>query len=291
MVLLLRPLAASRLSARDSRPAQRRQRGARSRPVAAALREGMAEWVTPDGVYAPASTWIVTADAPRCPAAGLPTGPVCTIRRCEGGATRRSLRCWRRRSGNRHAGRRRHVGNGRSGEELASARLPQQRAADHPRRLSRAADPLQRRRCARHDVARLAGQGAAQPSPRYGAELRRQLPRPDARDLRGRQAEGASRERPDRTDQPAHPRLPRLAGSQPRQRLPADRTASELQLRIRHPQRPAGRCVLVSPTPAHVRRAADLRRARRSDRAGGRLDTCRRCATSHSAGSSSRTRR
>lgn len=33
-------------------------------PVAAALREGMAEWVTPDGVYAPASTWIVTADAP-----------------------------------------------------------------------------------------------------------------------------------------------------------------------------------------------------------------------------------
>jgi SAM-dependent methyltransferase len=33
-------------------------------PVAAALREGMAEWVTPDGVYAPASTWIVTANAP-----------------------------------------------------------------------------------------------------------------------------------------------------------------------------------------------------------------------------------
>jgi SAM-dependent methyltransferase len=33
-------------------------------PVAAALREGMAEWVTPDGVYAPASTWIVTANVP-----------------------------------------------------------------------------------------------------------------------------------------------------------------------------------------------------------------------------------
>ena len=33
-------------------------------PVAAALREGMAEWVTPDGVYGPASTWIVTANAP-----------------------------------------------------------------------------------------------------------------------------------------------------------------------------------------------------------------------------------
>jgi ubiquinone/menaquinone biosynthesis C-methylase UbiE len=33
-------------------------------PVAAALREGMAEWVTPDGVYAPASTWIVTANTP-----------------------------------------------------------------------------------------------------------------------------------------------------------------------------------------------------------------------------------
>jgi SAM-dependent methyltransferase len=34
-------------------------------PVAAALREDMAEWVTPDGVLAPASTWIVTANAPR----------------------------------------------------------------------------------------------------------------------------------------------------------------------------------------------------------------------------------
>ncbi|HEV7527608.1 MAG TPA: class I SAM-dependent methyltransferase [Solirubrobacteraceae bacterium] len=33
-------------------------------PVAAALRAGMAEWVTPQGVYAPASTWIVTARAP-----------------------------------------------------------------------------------------------------------------------------------------------------------------------------------------------------------------------------------
>jgi ubiquinone/menaquinone biosynthesis C-methylase UbiE len=33
-------------------------------PVAAALRAGMAEWVTPTGVYAPASTWIVTARAP-----------------------------------------------------------------------------------------------------------------------------------------------------------------------------------------------------------------------------------
>jgi SAM-dependent methyltransferase len=34
-------------------------------PVAAALREDMAEWVAPDGkVLAPASTWIVTADAP-----------------------------------------------------------------------------------------------------------------------------------------------------------------------------------------------------------------------------------
>jgi SAM-dependent methyltransferase len=34
-------------------------------PVAAALREDMAEWLTPDGVLAPASTWIVTANAPR----------------------------------------------------------------------------------------------------------------------------------------------------------------------------------------------------------------------------------
>jgi SAM-dependent methyltransferase len=34
-------------------------------PVAAALREDMAEWVAPDGrVMAPASTWIVTAQAP-----------------------------------------------------------------------------------------------------------------------------------------------------------------------------------------------------------------------------------
>jgi ubiquinone/menaquinone biosynthesis C-methylase UbiE len=33
-------------------------------PVAAALREGLEEWVGPDGVIAPASTWIVTASAP-----------------------------------------------------------------------------------------------------------------------------------------------------------------------------------------------------------------------------------
>jgi ubiquinone/menaquinone biosynthesis C-methylase UbiE len=33
-------------------------------PIAAALREDMAEWVTPDGVVAPASTWIITARAP-----------------------------------------------------------------------------------------------------------------------------------------------------------------------------------------------------------------------------------
>ncbi|MGA2322020.1 MAG: methyltransferase domain-containing protein [Solirubrobacteraceae bacterium] len=33
-------------------------------PVADALREGLAEWDGPDGVTAPASTWIVTADAP-----------------------------------------------------------------------------------------------------------------------------------------------------------------------------------------------------------------------------------
>jgi ubiquinone/menaquinone biosynthesis C-methylase UbiE len=32
-------------------------------PVAGALREGLAEWNGPDGVTAPASTWIVTADA------------------------------------------------------------------------------------------------------------------------------------------------------------------------------------------------------------------------------------
>ncbi len=31
-------------------------------PVADALREGLAEWDGPDGVTAPASTWIVTAD-------------------------------------------------------------------------------------------------------------------------------------------------------------------------------------------------------------------------------------
>lgn len=33
-------------------------------PVADALREGLAEWDGPDGVTAPASTWIVAADAP-----------------------------------------------------------------------------------------------------------------------------------------------------------------------------------------------------------------------------------
>ncbi len=33
-------------------------------PVADALRAGMADWEGPDGVTAPASTWIVTADAP-----------------------------------------------------------------------------------------------------------------------------------------------------------------------------------------------------------------------------------
>ena len=33
-------------------------------PVAEALREGLAEWAGPDGVTAPASTWIVTASAP-----------------------------------------------------------------------------------------------------------------------------------------------------------------------------------------------------------------------------------
>jgi len=37
-------------------------------PVAGALREDMAEWVAPDGrVVAPASTWIVTAQAPAAP--------------------------------------------------------------------------------------------------------------------------------------------------------------------------------------------------------------------------------
>jgi ubiquinone/menaquinone biosynthesis C-methylase UbiE len=33
-------------------------------PVAEALRGGLADWLGPDGVIAPASTWIVTADAP-----------------------------------------------------------------------------------------------------------------------------------------------------------------------------------------------------------------------------------
>jgi hypothetical protein len=33
-------------------------------PVADALRDGLAEWAGPDGVMAPASTWIVTASAP-----------------------------------------------------------------------------------------------------------------------------------------------------------------------------------------------------------------------------------
>jgi ubiquinone/menaquinone biosynthesis C-methylase UbiE len=33
-------------------------------PVAEALRDGLAEWAGPDGVVAPASTWIVTASAP-----------------------------------------------------------------------------------------------------------------------------------------------------------------------------------------------------------------------------------
>jgi ubiquinone/menaquinone biosynthesis C-methylase UbiE len=33
-------------------------------PIAAALREGVADWTGPDGVIAPASTWIVTATAP-----------------------------------------------------------------------------------------------------------------------------------------------------------------------------------------------------------------------------------
>lgn len=34
------------------------------KPVADALREGLADWAGPDGVTAPASTWIVTASAP-----------------------------------------------------------------------------------------------------------------------------------------------------------------------------------------------------------------------------------
>jgi hypothetical protein len=33
-------------------------------PVADALRQGMADWARPEGVTAPASTWIVTASAP-----------------------------------------------------------------------------------------------------------------------------------------------------------------------------------------------------------------------------------
>jgi hypothetical protein len=33
-------------------------------PVAQALREGLADWIGPDGVTAPASTWIVTAVVP-----------------------------------------------------------------------------------------------------------------------------------------------------------------------------------------------------------------------------------
>jgi ubiquinone/menaquinone biosynthesis C-methylase UbiE len=33
-------------------------------PVAQALRDGLADWASPDGVIAPASTWIVTATAP-----------------------------------------------------------------------------------------------------------------------------------------------------------------------------------------------------------------------------------
>jgi ubiquinone/menaquinone biosynthesis C-methylase UbiE len=36
-------------------------------PVAEALREGLAEWAGPDGVTAPASTWIVTASSPAEP--------------------------------------------------------------------------------------------------------------------------------------------------------------------------------------------------------------------------------
>jgi hypothetical protein len=33
--------------------------------IRAALREGLAEWVADDGVWGPASTWIVTAENPR----------------------------------------------------------------------------------------------------------------------------------------------------------------------------------------------------------------------------------
>ncbi len=33
-------------------------------PIREALREGLADWVTPDGLVAPASTWIVSASVP-----------------------------------------------------------------------------------------------------------------------------------------------------------------------------------------------------------------------------------
>jgi len=36
-------------------------------PVAAALREAMSDWITPEGIRAPASTWIVTATVPADP--------------------------------------------------------------------------------------------------------------------------------------------------------------------------------------------------------------------------------
>ena len=48
---------------RDPAPG-RRSRGALHGEVEAALREGLAEFAGPDGVWAPASTWIVTASAP-----------------------------------------------------------------------------------------------------------------------------------------------------------------------------------------------------------------------------------
>lgn len=35
--------------------------------IAADLAEGFAEWVGPEGVMAPGSTWIVSATAPACP--------------------------------------------------------------------------------------------------------------------------------------------------------------------------------------------------------------------------------
>ena len=165
---------------------------------------------------------------------------------------------------------RRVGGDRRTGERVARGRLPHGRAADHPRRISRAAGALQPQRRARHDAARLARQGADRRPSRDRAELRRQLPRPDARDLRRRHAARAPAERHDRTDEPAHARLPRLAGSQPRQRLRADRPGPGVRLRIQHPARHAGGLLLVPPAPAHVRRAADLRRPGRGDRAGGR---------------------